>query len=209
VPAALVAFVLLAAAAAFFLLGNDDDPDDTASGDETTTTAAEDETTTTAADDETTTTAGFDFPEEDFVHVKSAFLGEDGDTIDVSFETNFIPTSVEDGFAGPNHHIHFFWDVPGDGVDARAEAGTNGTPEPCFCWFAYGGSSPAVDPDLLSLTGRPEGATLICALVATPADDPDGGHRIADIDGDGEPDPGSGDCLDVSSLAEPGDTASN
>ena len=54
----------------------------------------------------------------------------------------------------------------------------------------------------VTLEARPEGATAICALVATPGDDPEGGHRIADVDGDGEPDPDSGDCIDVGGMVE-------
>ena len=80
-------------------------------------------------------------------------------------------------------------------------------PAPTACRSPATAGSPTAgrrrpDANLLSIDGQPDGATEICALVATPADDPDGGHRIADVDGDGEPDPDSGDCFDVSGMAE-------
>jgi hypothetical protein len=100
--------------------------------------------------------------------------------------------------------MHFFWNVDPAATsgDVRAQAGTNGTPAPCNCWLAYGGPAPARDPSRFTLDARPEGATAICALVATPGDDPGGGHRIADVDGDGEPDPDSGDCFDIDGMVE-------
>ena len=93
--------------------------------------------------------------------------------------------------------------------DVRAQAGTNGDPEPCNCWFAYGDASPMQNPEQFTLSARPDDASAICALIATPGDDPDGGHRIADVDGDGTPDPNTGDCIEVFDLAEPGDVVTN
>jgi hypothetical protein len=117
-------------------------------------------------------------------------------TYHVAFETNYDTSPAEDGFT-PEPHVHFFWDVDpraGSG-DVRAQAGINGEPEPCGCWVAYGGGSPLEDPQF-AVELRPEGATEICALVATPMNDPNAGpHEIADVDGDGEPDPDSGDCF--------------
>ena len=59
------------------------------------------------------------------------------------------------------------------------------------------GASPLVDPTF-DEAERLAGAPAICAVVATPQDDPEvGAHQIADTDGDGAPDPDSGDCVDV------------
>jgi actin-like ATPase involved in cell morphogenesis len=189
----LVAAALLgiaALAAAFFLLRPDDDGD----GDLGTL----DDTSTTTAAPTTTVPPVADTPFVDLTGVEV----EDG-----LFKVFFTPENFEtsgDTLDGPNFHVHFFWNVDPAATsgDVRAQAGTNGVPEPCGCWFAYGGAAPARDENILSLAGQPDGATEICALVATPGDDPEGGHRIADVDADGAPDPDSGDCFDVSGMAE-------
>jgi hypothetical protein len=201
-----VVFVALVAGVAFALFGNDDDPDGTASDDTTTTTTEPEDDG--SGDEETTTTTEAEVTTP-FVHLTSAELLEGG-VILVSFETNF-ETSGPDSLDGPNRHIHLFWDIDPAATsgDTRAQAGTNGTPEPCFCWLAYGGASPVQDESFFTTDLRPEDSSSICALVATPGDDPDGGHRIADVDGDGEPDPSSGDCIDVLGLAAPGDIVTN
>ena len=208
-PVALVVFVALVAGVAFALFGNDDDPDGTAS-DDTTTTTTEPEDDGSGDEDTTTTTTE---ESESFVHLTSAEVveGEEvGDVILLSFETNF-EMSGPDNLEGPNRHVHLFWDVDPAATsgDTRSQAGTNGTPEACFCWLAYGGASPVQDESVFTLGLRPEGATAICALIATPGDDPDGGHRIADVDGDGEPDLNTGDCIAVDGLQSVGDVVTN
>ncbi len=87
-------------------------------------------------------------------------------------------------FAPDEKHVHFFWDTT-----PRETAGTNGVPEQGE-WLPYAGTSPVADP-FFDVDARPEGATAICALVATHE------HAIADVDGDGEPDPDTGNCVDL------------
>lgn len=214
-PAGVAAAVVAAVVGVLLLGGDDGDPGtedqegpSSTAGDATTTSAPDDGTPDSTPDDGS---AAFTFPATPFVHLTSAELLDDG-AIAVGFETNFAMSGA-DSFAGPNRHVHLFWDVDdrARSGDVAAQAGTNGDPEPCNCWFAYGGPPPAVDQSLLHVDLRPEGATAVCALVATADDDPSGGHAIADVDGDGVPDPGSGDCIDVTALfaGTPGDSVSN
>jgi actin-like ATPase involved in cell morphogenesis len=177
--------VLAVVAAAVALRGGDGDPEDLATDGETTeSTTADDGGSETTPDTLGATAAAFAFDgDAPFAHVAAThvFDTEDGPAFSVVFETNYERSGADDGFT-PNQHVHLFYDV----FD-RASAGQNGTPEPCNCWLAFGGESPVADPHFL-LDAAPEGATAICALVATTA------HEIADVDGDGEPDPASGDC---------------
>jgi actin-like ATPase involved in cell morphogenesis len=196
-----VAALVAAVAAVVLLLPDGDGDGDLATDDSTT-------TTTAAVVDSSTTSLASTEPELPFVNISAVELDDNGD-YKVFFVNNF--ESSGDTLLGPNFHMHFFWDHDerASSGNVRAQAGTNGVPEPCFCWFAFGGAAPARDSAILSVDGRPVGATQICALVATPDDDPGGGHRIADLDGDGEPNFDSGDCLDISSIAEPGDTVTD
>ena len=189
-PLVAAAVVVVAAVLGGYLLLRDDgDPGDDLGTDDT--------STTTAEDGETTTSTPSPFPADGtaFAHVSGVEL-VDG-VFEVAFETNYPMSPSEAGFT-PDRHIHFFWDVdpeagPGE---LRPQAGSNGQPQPCNCWLAYGGGSPLVDT-FFAEAERPEEATAICALVATPAGDPDvPAHQIADVDDppDGEPDPDSGDC---------------
>jgi hypothetical protein len=192
----LVAVAVIAIAAivgGFLLFGGDDDggEDDVSSGGSTTTTADPETTTTTAGGGGTTTTLASPFPEDGTPAVRLTTVDLVDGNFEVGFATNFPMSPAEDQF-GPEPHIHLFWNS-----DDPATAGANGDPEPCNCWFAYGGPSPAVDPTILSEAGRPDGATAICALVATPNREGVTPHQIADVDSDGSPNPDSGDCIDV------------
>lgn len=102
----------------------------------------------------------------------------DGETYAVQFAVRNYQAKLD------AMHVHFFWDVIG-----RETAGSNGEPEPGE-WLAYDGSSPMIN-EMFRLENRPEGAKAICALVGNAA------HEIADVDGDGEKDPDSGNCWDL------------
>lgn len=180
-----------AAGGAIFLIGQGGD----GNGDDT---GSDDTTSTTLTSETTTSTSVFPADGTPFVHLRSVEL-VDG-VFQVDFQTNYDLSPSEDDF-NPNRHIHFFWNVDprASAGDVRAQAGTNGEPEPCDCWLAYGGTSPLVDSSF-NEADVPEGATAICALVATPQGDPDvGAHEIADVDDDGAPDPDSGDCAPLPS----------
>jgi actin-like ATPase involved in cell morphogenesis len=128
-------------------------------------------TTTTIAEAVAPTTTAAPTP---FVDV-TGITKRDG-IYDIAFTTTAFAPSFEAA-----SHVHFFWDTT-----PRATAGTNGVPKP-GAWLAYGGSSPAHDA-FFTIASRPRGATAICALVGTHD------HAIADVDGDGTPDPDSGGC---------------
>ena len=192
VIAAIVVFVALIGG--FLLLGGDDgggDGDDLAAGD-TTTTAAAEETTTTVTEtlEGGAEFAGVDPDLPEFADIVEVFVDEDG-RFEIQFGTNFDIADAD--LAGPRNHVHLFYDNV-----SRDAAGGNGTPEPCDCWFAFGGPAPA-STDLFTLDTA-AGHSEICVLVATPT------HDIADVDGDGRPDPGSGDCIDISPLLDGADS---
>jgi actin-like ATPase involved in cell morphogenesis len=187
----LVAAAVAAVAAVvggFLLFGPDDDAGDgdgVTAGDTTTTTSTGSDPTTTTSTESVACPPGT----SPCVHLTGVEV-VDG-VFEVAFETNFPMSSAEDGFT-PQAHLHLFWNN-----HEPATAGVNGVPESCDCWFAYGGASPAVDPNLFSVTAKPDDATAICALVATPDIPGVTPHEIADVDSDGSPDPDSGDCVDV------------
>jgi actin-like ATPase involved in cell morphogenesis len=182
---AVVAVIALVAAVAIYFATRGSGTSEVSSGGDTTTTEATTTTTqdtttttqdtTTTTEDTTTTTSADDLP---FVEVTD--VTDDNGTYSIDFVAhNFTPVMEPDKF-----HVHFFWDTT-----PRETAGTNGDPQ-AGQWLAYAGDSPAVDP-FFAVANRPDGATQICALVGT------FDHEIADVDGDGSPDPGSGDCADL------------
>jgi hypothetical protein len=190
VPVIVAVVLLLAAAVGGFLLFGPDDgggDDDLAAGGSTTTTAADEETTTTSTT-EPALVGGAEFAGVDptlpqFIDITSAAV-DDG-IIKIFFQANF---EVDDAAVdGPENHVHFFY-----GNGNRDRAG-NSQPNTCTCWLAFGGASP-VESESFTLDNL-EDNTEICAVVATPQ------HDIADVDDDGEADPGSGDCIDVTELA--------
>ena len=109
-------------------------------------------------------------------------ITEEGGRYRIAFRAHAFSPALDEGTS----HAHFFWDTT-----PRATAGTNGRPQPGQ-WLAYAGASPAVD-DIFAVDNRPAGATAICALVGTHH------HAIADVDGDGAPDPDSGNCASLPS----------
>jgi molecular chaperone DnaK len=184
---AAVVLLLAAAVGGFLLFGPDDDPGDDVASDATTTTEAAAESTTTSST-EPALVGGAEFAGVDptlpqFIDITTAAV-DDG-LIKLFFESNFV---VDDSAVdGPENHIHFFY-----GNGNRDRAG-NSQPNSCTCWLAFGGASP-VESQSFSLDNLADN-TEICAVVATPE------HDIADVDDDGEVDPGSGDCIDVSEIA--------
>jgi hypothetical protein len=185
---ALAVLVLAAAIVATVVLLNRDGDQVEAEGGgaggtvEETTTSAEAETTeapttTAATTTAPTTTTAPPTPPGPFVTVTG--ITDQSGTYAIEFEAqDFVPTF------NTGLHVHFFWNT----FD-RATAGTNGVPAPSQ-WLAYEGGSPAVS-GMFTTSNRPAGANQICSLVANPA------HEIADVDGDGEPDPDTGTCADL------------
>ena len=113
-----------------------------------------------------------------YVEVTNVTLVEDLGSYTINFRTFNFDADMAD------LHVHFFWDTTD-----RETAGENGQPAPGV-WLDYAGASPAID-QTFDVANRPADADSICALVGN-AD-----HEIADIDGDGAPDPDSGDCYDL------------
>jgi actin-like ATPase involved in cell morphogenesis len=168
----LAAAAIVALVAVFVLSSGGDGGDGgDASGTTTSTTAA----ALALASGKPVTTTTLDIPSNYEGYIQITGISIVDDTYAIAFDTG------DQGMDIANHHAHFFWNTT-----PRSTAGTNGTPK-VGEWLPYADASPAINA-MFKVANRPEGATSICALVGN------GFHEIADVTGDGQEDPDSGNC---------------